>query len=57
MLFSAVFSLLALAALGQSAPAPADLEARASKYQCNTKYSGTLTGLHRGKFSLPTGIL
>ena len=57
MLFTAFFSLFALAALGQAAPAPAGLETRASKYHCETKYSGTLTGLHGGKYGLPIGLL
>ena len=45
MLFT-IFSVLALAALGQSAPASAELEERSlkSKYHCVTKYSGKLTG-------------
>ena len=57
MLFTIVFSLFALAGLSQAAPAPADLETRASKYHCDTKYSGTLTGLHRGKLDLSARLL
>ena len=52
MRFTTVFSLFTLAALGLAAPASVDVEDRAAKYHCETKYSGKLSGYHHGMFDL-----
>ena len=50
MLFTSVFSLLALAALGQAAPLENNIEDRAAKFTCVTKYSGKLSSASLGEF-------
>jgi len=57
MLFTSIFSLLALAALSQASPIENNIEDRkTNKYSCTTTHSGTLRGAHHGKqFSFTKG--